>query len=62
MYINGHNDLDSHSSRYFTDFPSKSGYYHKKFRRISVGVLPVVEEVEQKTSLYTISISKKENM
>ena len=31
MYMNGHKDLDSHTSRYFTDFISKSGYDPKNF-------------------------------
>ena len=62
MYMNGHNDLDSHISRYFTDFISKSGYDPKSFRGVSVEDLPVVEEIVQRNILYTISISKKEDM
>ena len=36
MYVNGHNDLDSHTSRYFTEFTSKSGFDPKSFRGVSV--------------------------
>ena len=48
MYMNGHNDLDSYTSRYFTEFITKSGYDPKNFRGVSVEDLPVVEEFEQK--------------
>ena len=48
MYMNGPNDLDSHTSRYFTEFISKSGYDPKKFRGVSVENLPVVEEIVQR--------------
>ena len=44
MYMNGHNDLDSHTSRYFKSV-SKSGYDRKRFRGVSVEDLPVVEEI-----------------
>ena len=36
MYMNGHNDLDSQTSRYFTELLSKSGYDPKSFRGVSV--------------------------
>ena len=36
MYMNGHSDLDSDNSRYFTEFVSKSGYNRKSFRGVSV--------------------------
>ena len=45
MYMNGHNDLDTHDSRYFTEFITKSGYDPKNFRGVSVEDLPVVEEI-----------------
>ena len=48
MYMNGHKDLDSHTSRYFTDFISKSGYDSKIFRGVSVEDLPVVKEFVQR--------------
>ena len=48
MYMKGHNDLDSHTSRYFTDFISKSGYDPKNFRGVSVEDLPVVDEIVQR--------------
>ena len=63
MYMNGHKDLDSLTSRYFTDFISKSGYDPKNFRGVSVVEdLPLSRKLFKGTSLYTISISKKENM
>ena len=34
--MNGHNDLDSHTSRYFTKFIIKSGHDPKKFHGVSV--------------------------
>ena len=58
MYMNGHNDLDSHTSRYFTENVSKSGYDPRSFRSVSRDLL-VVEEIVQRTSLYTISIPRK---
>ena len=48
MYMNGHKDLDSHTSRYFTEFISKSGYDPKNFRGVSVEDLSVVEEIVQR--------------
>ena len=61
----GHNDLDSHTSRYLTEFESGSGYDRKKFFCVEFSVedLPAVAEivVQKKTSLHTISISKKVN-
>ena len=46
--MNGNNDLDSHTSRYFTGFISKSDYDPKSFRGVSVDDLPVVEEIVQR--------------
>ena len=51
MYMNGPNDLDSHTSTYFTEFISKSRYEPKKFRGVSVEDLPVVEEIVQRNIL-----------
>ena len=48
MYMNRHNDLDSHTSRYFSEFVSKSGYDPKNFRGFFVEDLPVVEEIVQR--------------
>ena len=48
MYKNGHNVLDSHTFRYFTEFISKSVYDPKNFRGVSVEDLPVVEEIVQR--------------
>ena len=59
MYMSGHNDLDSHTSGYFTLIVSKSGYNPSSFLGVSV------EETFSRgtcTILYTISISKKENV
>ena len=61
MYMNGHNDLDSHTSRYFTDFISKSGYDPKNFRGVSVEDLPVVEEIVQRNIfIYDFDIQEGE--
>ena len=48
MYMNGNNDLDSHISRYFTEFLTKSSHDHKSFHKVSVGELPFVEETVQR--------------
>ena len=53
MYMNRHNDLDSHTSRYFSEFVSKSGYDPKNFCGFSVEDLPVVEEIVQKKHFNT---------
>ena len=62
MYMNGHNDLESHTSRYFTKFVSKPGYDPESFRGVSVEDLLLSRKLFKETSLYTISISKKDNM
>ena len=49
MYMNGHNDLDSHTSRYFTEFISISGYDLEKLLEFTLEDLPVVKETVQKT-------------
>ena len=49
MYMNGHIDLDSRNSRYFTEFVSKSGYDPQKFGRVSVKDSLVVEEAVRYT-------------
>ena len=48
MYMNGHKDLDSPTSRYFTELISKSVYDHKNFRGVSPEDFHVVEEIVQK--------------
>ena len=59
MYLNGHKDLDSHTSRDFTEFISKSGYDPKNFRGVSVEDLPVVEEnVQRKILIYDFDIQE----
>ena len=61
MYMNGHKDLDSHTSRYFTDFTSKSGYDPKNFREVSVEDLPFVEEIVQRNIfIYNFDIQEGE--
>ena len=61
MYMNEHNDLDSHTSRYFTDFISKPGYDPKNFRGVSVEDLPVVEEIVQRNIfIYDFDIQEGE--
>ena len=34
MYMNGHNNLHSHTSRYFTEFITISGHEFKNFRGV----------------------------
>ena len=59
--MNGHNDLDSHTLRYFTDFISKSGYDPQSFRGVSVEDLPVVEEIGQRNIfIYNFDIQEGE--
>ena len=59
--LNGHKDLDSHTSRYLTNFISKSGYYPKNFRGVSVEDLPVVEEIVQRNIfIYDFDIQEGE--
>ena len=48
MYMTGHKDLDSHTSRYLTEFISKSYHDPKHFRGVSVEDLPVVQEILQR--------------
>ena len=48
MYMNGHSNLDSHTSRYFTEFKTKSGYDPKNFCGASVVDLPDVDESVQR--------------
>ena len=61
MYMNGHNDLDSHTSRYFTDYISKFGYDPKNLRGVSVEDLPVVEEIVQRNIvMYDFDIQEGE--
>ena len=63
MHMNGHKNLDSHTSRYFTDFISKSGYDPKKFRGVSVEDLPFVEEIVQRNMfIYDLDIQEGENV
>ena len=47
IYRNGHTDLDSHTSMYFTEFISKFGYDPDTFRGVSVEDFTVVEEIVQ---------------
>ena len=61
MYMNGHKDLDSHTSRYLTDFISKSGYDHNNFHGVFVEELPVVEEtVPRNIFIYDFDIQEGE--
>ena len=61
-YMNGHKDLDSHTSRYFTEFISKSGYDPKNFCGDSVEDLPAVEEIVQRNIFIYDFDTMKENM
>ena len=60
--MNGHNDLDSHTSRYFTEFIIKSGHDPKSFHGVSVEFYLFSRKLCKETYLYRISISKKVNM
>ena len=48
MFMNGHNDLDSHTSRYFTEFITKSGQDPKHFQGFSVLHQAFVERIVQR--------------
>ena len=48
MYMNGHNNLDSRTSRCLIELTTKSGYDPKNFRGVFIEDLPVVEETVQK--------------
>ena len=53
------NVLDSHNSRYLTEFVSKCGYDPKSFRGVSVEKLSVVEKiVQRKIFLYNFDIQE----
>ena len=59
MYMNGNSDLDSHTSRYFTEFITKSGYDPKNFRGASIVDLPFVEEIVQRNNfIYDFDIQE----
>ena len=60
MYMNGRNDLNSHTSRYFTDFISKSGYDPKNFKEFLKKTYLLSRKLIKGTSLYTISIDIQE--
>ena len=61
IYMNGHDDLDSHTSRYFTEVVSKSGYDPENFHGVSVEDLPVVEEIVQRNIfIYDFDIQERE--
>ena len=53
--------ISNQISRYFTEIVSKSGYDPKSFREVSVGDLPVVEEIVQRnTFIYDFDIHEGE--
>ena len=58
MYMNGHNDLDSHTSRQLREFVSKSGQDPKSFRGVSVEDLPVQKNI----SIYDFDIQEGEHV
>ena len=41
----GHSKLDAHTSHLFTEFISKSGFYPKNFREVSIHDLPLVDVI-----------------
>ena len=48
MNVKGHNDCNSHTSRFFTDFVSQSGHDPEIFCGFSEEKLPVVKEMVQR--------------
>ena len=57
--MNGQNDIDSHTSRYFTKFITMSGHDPKIFRGVSVEDLPIVEEtVQRNIFIYDLDIQE----
>ena len=59
MNMKGHKDLDSHTSRYFIEFISKSGYDPKNFCRVSVEDFPAVQKIVQRNIfLYDFDIQE----
>ena len=59
--MNGQNDIDSHTSRYFTEFITMSGVDPKNFRGVSVEDLHVVEETVQRIIfIYDLNIQEGE--
>ena len=61
MYMNGHNDLNSHTSRYLTGFVLKSGHDPKSVRGISEKNWPVVEEIVQRNIfIYNFKVQEEE--
>ena len=63
MYMSVHINLDSHTSRYFTDLVSKSNYDPKSSRGVSVEDLPVVEKIIQRNIFrYACDIQEDETV
>ena len=62
MYMNGHNDLDTHTSRYFTEFITKSLVMILRiFVEFPLEDLPVVEEIiERNIFIYDFDIQAGE--
>ena len=61
MYMNGHNDLDCHTSGYFTGLISNTGYDSKNFRRVSVEHLLVVKgKIKRIIFIYDFDIQEGE--
>ena len=48
MYMNGYNELEFCTSRYFIEFITKSSHDPKSYRGVSVEELAVVEEIVQR--------------
>ena len=61
MYMNGHNDLDSNTCRYFTEFITMFGHGPIIFHVVSVEDILVVEETVQRNKfIYNFVIHKGE--
>ena len=61
MCLDGHINLDAHTSQLFTEFITKSGYDPKNFHGVSIDDLPVVEGiVERNIFIYDFDIQEGE--
>ena len=63
MYLHGHSNLDAHTSQFFTEFISKSGYNPNTLRGVAINDLPLVEGiVERNLFIYDFDIQKENIM
>ena len=63
MYMNGHNDLDCHTSGYFTGFISNAGFDSKNFLSVSVEQLPDFKGIiKRNIFIYDFDIQEGESV